>query len=208
MRYWWPTQGEAKAYLRQQTQHRRDRCLKNLARLARVDPKLLYPIEHRGEDSQAHMALIRSRQALVGARRQLVNPGSEEQSSPSGPACPSALQEASTRERLRAHPQGAFAGPRTRLGAEIGSLTQRIREYERQLEAICKERYPQKTELLGQVEGVGALTALTFVLTLEDPYRFEKSRTVGAYLGLCPPPRSRETGILRDASLEGRREDA
>jgi transposase len=65
-------------------------------------------------------------------------------------------------------------------------LTQRIREYERQLEAICKERYLQKTELLGQVEGVGALTALTFVLTLEDPYRFEKSRTVGAYLGLVP----------------------
>ena len=39
---------------------------------------------------------------------------------------------------------------------------------------------------LRQVEGVGVLTALTFVLTLEDPYRFEKSRTVGAYLGLVP----------------------
>ncbi len=37
----------------------------NLARLARVDPKLLYPLKHRSEDSQAHMALIRSREALV-----------------------------------------------------------------------------------------------------------------------------------------------
>ena len=45
----------------------------NLARLARVDPKLLYPLKHRGEDSQAHLALIRSRQALVGSRTQLVN---------------------------------------------------------------------------------------------------------------------------------------
>jgi transposase len=45
----------------------------NLARLARVDPKLLYPLKHRGEDAQAHMALIRSRQALVGCRTQLVN---------------------------------------------------------------------------------------------------------------------------------------
>ena len=45
----------------------------NLARLARVDPKLLYPLRHRGEDSQAHMALIRSREALVSARTQLVN---------------------------------------------------------------------------------------------------------------------------------------
>ena len=67
----------------------------------------------------------------------------------------------------------------------IGSLTQRIREYDRQLETICQEHYPE-TELLRQVEGVGALTALTFVLTLEDPYRFEKSRSVGAYLGLVP----------------------
>ena len=45
----------------------------SLARLARVDPKLLDPLKHRGEESQAHMALIRSRQALVGCRTQLVN---------------------------------------------------------------------------------------------------------------------------------------
>jgi transposase len=45
----------------------------NLARLARVDPKLLYALKHRGEECQAHMALIRSRQALVDCRTQLVN---------------------------------------------------------------------------------------------------------------------------------------
>ena len=68
---------------------------------------------------------------------------------------------------------------------QIGSLTERILGYERQLEAACREHYPE-TDLLRQVEGVGALTALTFVLTLEDPERFAKSRTVGAYLGLVP----------------------
>ena len=68
---------------------------------------------------------------------------------------------------------------------QIGSLTQRIRDYERKLEEISKEHYPQ-TELLRQVEGIGPLTALVFVLTLEDPYRFEKSRSVGAYPGLVP----------------------
>ena len=68
----------------------------------------------------------------------------------------------------------------------IGSLTERIRDYERQLETIAKDHYPHETDLLRQVEGVGTLTALTFVLTLEDPYRFEKSRSVGAYLGLVP----------------------
>jgi transposase len=68
----------------------------------------------------------------------------------------------------------------------IGSLTERIRDYERRIERVCKESYPQETGLLRQVPGVGAITSLTFVLTLEDPDRFEKSRTVGAYLGLVP----------------------
>jgi transposase len=68
---------------------------------------------------------------------------------------------------------------------QIGSLTQRIRDYDRKLQTIAKEHYPE-TELLRQVEGIGPLTALTFVLTVEDPYRFAKSRSVGAYLGLVP----------------------
>jgi transposase len=57
---------------------------------------------------------------------------------------------------------------------QIGSLTERIRDYERQLEEISKEHYPHETELLRQVAGIGPLTALTFVLTLEEPHRFEK----------------------------------
>ena len=52
-----------------------------------------------------------------------------------------------------------------------------------------------------QVEGVGALTALTFVLTLEDPYRFERSRMVGAYTwDSYLLEISQEIEILRDAS--------
>jgi transposase len=68
---------------------------------------------------------------------------------------------------------------------QIGSLTERIRDYDRKLQEISEESYPE-TELLRRVEGIGPLTALTFVLTLEDPHRFEKSRSVGAYLGLVP----------------------
>src|SRR5215212_5220589 len=45
----------------------------NLARLARLDPKLLYPLNHRGEECQAHLAIIRSRETLVACRTQLVN---------------------------------------------------------------------------------------------------------------------------------------
>jgi transposase len=68
---------------------------------------------------------------------------------------------------------------------QIDSLTERIGDYDRKLQKISRERYPE-TELLRQVEGIGPLTALTFVLTVEDPHRFEKSRLVGAYLGLVP----------------------
>ena len=86
---------------------------------------------------------------------------------------------------------------------KIGSLTERIRDYDRQLETICQARYPE-TELLRQVEGIGPLTALTFVLTLEDPSRFEKSRSVGAYLGLVPArDQSGERDPQRRISKEG-----
>jgi transposase len=86
---------------------------------------------------------------------------------------------------------------------QIGSLTERIRQYDRQLETISEEHYPQ-TQLLRQVEGIGPLTALTFVLTVEDPYRFEKSRSVGAYLGLVPATdRSGDRDPQKHISKEG-----
>ena len=155
----------------------------NLARLARVDPKLLYPLKHRGEASQAHLAIIRSREVLVGSRTQLVNHVRGTVKSFGGrlPKCPTRSFHNKAPEHIPEALMPAL-GP---ILETIGSLTERIREYDRQLETICQEHYPE-TDLLRQVEGVGVLTALTFVLTLEDPYRFEKSRTVGAYLGLVP----------------------
>jgi transposase len=67
----------------------------------------------------------------------------------------------------------------------VGSLTEKIKDYDRRIEELAAQRYPE-TRLLRQVSGVGSLTALTFVLTLEDPQRFAQSRSVGAYLGLAP----------------------
>jgi transposase len=155
----------------------------NLARLARVDPKLLYPLKHRNEDSQAHMAIIRSREALVSCRTQLVNHvrGAVKSFGVCLPKCPARSFHRRASEHVP-EPLLPALGP---ILEQIGSLTQRIRDYDRRLEAISKDRYPE-TELLRQVEGIGPLTALAFVLTLEDPHRFEKSRSVGAYLGLVP----------------------
>ncbi len=77
------------------------------------------------------------------------------------------------------------------LLAEISSLTESIRSYDRQIEELAQTKNPE-TAVLRQVTGVGALTALSFVLTLEDPRRFSRSREVGAYLGLRP--KQRESG--------------
>jgi transposase len=72
---------------------------------------------------------------------------------------------------------------------EIESLSERIREYNQHIESIAQKNYPE-TALLKQVKGVGTLVALTYMLTLEDPNRFRKSRDVGCYASLQPGRRN------------------
>ena len=154
-----------------------------LARLARLDPKLLSPIEHRGESSQAHLALIRSREALVRTRARLIN-HVRFTVKPFGHRLPKCSAQGFHKKVAGGIPE--FLEPS--LGPilqTIGELTDRIREYDRKLEAAAEELYPE-TRLLRQVQGVGPLTALAFVLILEDPMRFESGRAVGAYVGLVP----------------------
>jgi transposase len=173
----------------------------NLARLARLDPKLLYPLRHRGEGSQAHLALIRSRETLVSCRTQLVNHvrGTVKSFGHRLPKCPAR----SFHKRAKEHIPEALRPALGSILEQIGSLTERIKDYDRKLQEICQEHYPE-TDLLRQVEGIGPLTALTFVLTLEDPYRFKKSRSVGAYLGLVPATdRSGERDPQKRISKEG-----
>jgi hypothetical protein len=45
---------------------------------------------------------------------------------------------------------------------------------------MAKETYPETT-LLKQVKGVGDLIATAYVLTIEDPHRFRKSRDAGCF---------------------------
>ena len=120
---------------------------------------------------------------MVGARTQLANHvrGAVRAFGARLPKCPAVSFHKNAAEHIPEALWPALGQPLE----TIGSLTERIRGYDRQLEAISKDRYPE-TDLLRQVEGVGTLTALTFVLTSEEPYRFEKSRAVGVYPGLVP----------------------
>src|SRR5712664_3391758 len=86
----------------------------------------------------------------------------------------------------------------SRCSKEIESLNERIEE-------IAKEVYPE-VSLLKQVKGVGTQIALTYVLTIEDPRRFLKSREVGCFLGLRPGRRnSGESEPQKGISKEGDR---
>ena len=163
-----------------------------LARLGRVDPSLLSPIVHRGEQAQRDLVLIRARDGLVRARSQLINQVRGFAKS-LGSRCPASSAEAFPRRVRAALPGDFFLGLETML-AMIEQLTTEIRSMDRAVERLCKERYPE-TAVLRQVKGVGAITALGFVLTLEDPHRFAKSRSVGAYLGLRS--RQRNSGEQR-----------
>jgi transposase len=72
---------------------------------------------------------------------------------------------------------------------EVETLNQRIAEYNSQIERIAQEHYPEVGRLK-KINGVGTLIALTFVLTVDDPHRFRRSRDVGCYLGLRPGRRN------------------
>lgn len=162
---------------------------RNLAKVARFDPSLLSPIQHRAEQSQAHLAIIRSRDALVSTRSSLINHvrGMVKAFGARLVKCDSSCFEKQAKSQL---PQ--LLKPALRPVLEmIESVTKKIKAYDKQLEKLATKTYPE-TEMLRQVRGVGLITALAFVLTLEDPHRFEKSRSAGPFLGLTP--RKRQSG--------------
>lgn len=67
----------------------------------------------------------------------------------------------------------------------IDTVTTQIKSLDKSLELLANEKYPV-TKVIRQITGVGVLTSLAFVLTVDDPVRFQKARDVGAYLGLVP----------------------
>jgi transposase len=154
-----------------------------LARLARLDPQLLSPVQHRGPGAQKDLALLRSRDALVQARTQLINHARGLVKSV-GQRLPHCSSEAFSRKVLGAIPESLQPGllPVVEM---ITSLNDQIKVMDRQVQILAEKVYAE-TKLLRQVTGVGPITSLGYVLILEDPGRFSKSRSVGPYLGLTP----------------------
>ena len=161
-----------------------------LGRLARVDEQLLYPIRHRSEAAQRDLATLRAREAAVRGRTRLIN-HVRGASKAIGKQLSRCSAEAFAKRCLSELPAVLTdaLGP---IVKQIASLIQVIRAYDKQIEAMV-ERYPEAAKLMA-VHGVGALTTMAYVLTLDDGGRFRRSRSVGAFLGLIPG--SDDTGDL------------
>ena len=157
-----------------------------IARLARVDPKLLYPIQHGTEESQRDLLQIKLRDNLVRQRVHIIS-GIRFTLKSLGIPLASPNTDCFAK-RCRTLLQGEHAELLAMIEPSlqvVDTLTKSIHELDRSIEKLCAEKYPA-TIRLRQICGVGAITSLSFVLTIGDPERFKSPRDVAAYLGLVP----------------------
>jgi transposase len=153
-----------------------------LARLGRADRELLAPVQHRAPQAQADLAVPKARDVLVATRTKLINHVRGTIKS-FGLRVPKCSPESFARQAR------ALTPPELKAALEpiyqvLDGVGEQIREQDKMIERVAK-RYAD-TAVLSQINGVGTLTALVFLLTLEDKTRFASSRMVGAYLGLRP----------------------
>ena len=154
-----------------------------LATLGRVDPKSLYPIQHRSTEVREDLLVIRVRDSLVESRTKLISTvrGMVKTMGARVQGCSSVSFSGKAADQIPPEVQETLE-PLLRL---IQTLSEEIKNYEKRIEKLGNERY-MDTKLLRQVNGVGPVTSLAYVLTLETPQRFKRSRDVGPYLGLAP----------------------
>lgn len=154
-----------------------------LARLGRADPKLLRPLKHRRESTMLDRGLLNARQILVRSRVQLINHVRGVVKTV-GVRVPSSGAAQFAKKADAALPETMRPALEPILQT-IQLLTEQISSFERKIKVVAEERYPE-TQLLSAVHGVGPLTSFAFILSIDDPSRFAKSRDVGSYLGLRP----------------------
>jgi transposase len=151
-----------------------------LARLGRVDESLLAPVVHRGPQAQADLAVAKARDVLVATRSKLVNHvrGTVKAFGERLPTCSAESFAAKTRELVPAILKTALDP----IYGALERINEQIDEQDKMIGRVAK-KYPD-VEMVSQIAGVGVLTALVFILTIEDKARFGKSRMVGAFFGL------------------------
>ena len=154
-----------------------------LARIARFDRNLLYPIKHRSLDAHKDLCVLKSRDNLVATRSRLVSSvrGQMKCFGLQLPTCSAESFHRKVRELIPADLKAAMF-PILDVLAKVGK---EIKELDRHLSKLAQEKYPEAIKLQ-QINGVGPVTAMAFILTIEHAERFRNSRDVGPFLGLVP----------------------
>lgn len=154
-----------------------------LARIGRFDPQLLYPIHHRSAEASADLAVIKARDMLVKSRAMLITHvrGTVKSVGERISTCGSDVFHKRLTEEMPSSLRSALEP----IMKSIEELTCRIRHYDNLIKELAAAKYPE-TERLLQIGGVGPVTSLAYVLTLEESSRFDKSRSVGPFLGMTP----------------------
>ena len=157
-----------------------------LAKLARADESLLHPVKHSSERTQKDLLQIKLRDNLVRQRVDVISAVRFTLKS-LGIATRSPNTNCFAKHARKVlgeeHPEElSLVEPSLKV---IDGFTEQIRSLDRAIEELAAMKYPE-TEFLTQITGVGTITSLTFVLTIEDPTRFRRLRDVAAYLGLVP----------------------
>ena len=156
---------------------------KKLARLGRVDPQTLHPIRHRSREVRQELVVLRAREALVAARTELINAtrGLVKSMGTRLPKCSSPSFGQKVKDAIPEKVREALLP----LVQFADALSDSIQSYDQKIEELGSEKYGH-TKLLRQVKGVGPITALAYVLTLENAEHFAQSRDVGPDVGLVP----------------------
>jgi transposase len=154
-----------------------------LARLVRFERKLLFEIQHRGEEAQQDLQIIRTREITIQARTKLIGHvrGTVKSYGLRVAQCSAECFVRTASEAI----SGTLLEIVKPILETIDQLTRLIRDYDRKVEQLVETKYPE-AKLLTQIKGVGSLTALAYVLVIEDVNRFSSSRSVGAYVGMVP----------------------
>lgn len=153
-----------------------------LAKLAAADATLLYPIHHRSAERDDALAVLKARDVAVRARARLIHTVRS-----LAKAIGFRFRKGTTESFVRQEPDippvlRPALGP---LFAVLSPLNEQIAVFDKRLTEMCEQSFPETRHLL-QVHGVGPVTALSVVLTIEDPNRFPDGRTAAAYFGLVP----------------------
>ena len=157
-----------------------------LAKLVRVDPGLLHPVHHSEEDTQVDFLPIKMREVVVRQRVNAIN-AIRGALKALGIRIPNATSRGFAKQAknylAKHHPE--ILPSIDPLLIILLEIKEQIKYYDKAIDQLIAEKY-RAAQLIQQIGGVGPLTALSFVLTIERSERFEDPRDVGAYVGLVP----------------------